>query len=114
MYINEITQASPWYCFRQVLAAMGTQITGMYPTLIIVIVNLHRSFLDAEPSKISNGVSLNTLPWSVKRRRLTDTLGTEDGVEAHHEIVIDISPENSRSMVDGNVKELPSLPRDDV
>jgi hypothetical protein len=94
---------------------MGNQVTGLYPTLIIVIVNLQRTFWDAEPSKISNGVSLNTLPWSVKRCRPTDTLGTEGGADIYHGTVIDILSDNSQStVVNGNVKQLPSFPADDV
>lgn len=86
------TRASPWYYAYAILGGLGNQTTGMYPTLIIVIVNFQRTFWDEEISKIGNG-ALNTLPWSVKRPGPTDA--TESGGDVHREIVIDITHENS-------------------
>jgi hypothetical protein len=86
---------------------MGTQITGLYPTLIIVIVNFQRTFWEEGPSKVGNNISLNTLPWSVKRTGPTDTLDTQRGVE----VQVTITRENSVSTANQNAKRLSS---DDV
>jgi hypothetical protein len=66
---------------------MGNQIAGMYPTLIIVIVNFQRTIWEEGPSRISNGASVNTLPWSVKQPGPIDTFGTQGGVDVHLETV---------------------------
>ncbi|KAJ7367568.1 hypothetical protein DFH08DRAFT_725571, partial [Mycena albidolilacea] len=46
-YIDEIPRSSPWYFVYQAFVAMGDQIAGMYPTLIIVIVNFQRTIWDS-------------------------------------------------------------------
>jgi hypothetical protein len=76
---------------------MGTQITGMYPTLIIVILNFQRTFWEEEPSRL-NGA--DTLPLSFKKPGPMDPFGMEDGVDLPRETVIEITRENSRSVVD--------------
>ncbi|KAJ7367622.1 hypothetical protein DFH08DRAFT_795772 [Mycena albidolilacea] len=95
-YTN-ITQASPWYFISRILISMGTQITGMYPTFIIVILNFQRTLWEEEPSRL-NGA--DTLPLSFKKPGPMDPFGTEDRVDLPRETVIEITRENLGSMVD--------------
>ncbi|KAJ7886131.1 hypothetical protein B0H14DRAFT_2697747 [Mycena olivaceomarginata] len=96
-YIN-FTRDSPWMYVNQVLVAMGDQISGMYPTLVIVVVNLQRPIWEGRPSAISNGAPFATSPWNVKRAGSTNTYSTHIGANT----VIDITRENS--MANRNVK----------
>ncbi|KAJ7871887.1 hypothetical protein B0H14DRAFT_2723335, partial [Mycena olivaceomarginata] len=88
------------YAF-EVISPMGNQIAGMYPTLIIVIVNFRRTFWEEGTARIGNDISLNTLQWNVKRGP-TDTLVTEGRVDVHRETVVEITPETYGSAA--NVK----------
>jgi len=87
----DIFRDSPWFYVWEILEPMGNQISGMYPTLIIVIVNFQRTIWEESPSPI------NTSQWrsSIKRAGPTDTFGTQRGVDIHLETVIEISRENS-------------------
>ncbi|KAJ7367578.1 hypothetical protein DFH08DRAFT_676622 [Mycena albidolilacea] len=96
-YIN-FTRDSPWMYVYQVLVAMGDQISGMYPTLVIVVVNFQRPIWEGRPSAISNGAPFATSPWNVKRAGSTYTYSTHIGANT----VIDITRENS--MANRNVK----------
>lgn len=59
----------------------GSQVMGMYPTLIIVIVNFRRTIWDEASSTAGNGVAVNTLHWTYPvRSGPSDTFGTERGV----------------------------------
>jgi hypothetical protein len=84
VYIG-IDRDSPWFYALQVLSSMTNQIAGMYPTIIIVIVNFKCTFWDEE-SSISNGV--NTLPLSFKQPGPADAFGGIGGIEAHHETMV--------------------------
>jgi hypothetical protein len=75
-----------------VLSPMGNQISGMYPTVIIVIVNFRRTFWEEGTTRTGNDISLNTLQWNVKRGP-TDTLVTEGKVDIHRETVDEITSE---------------------
>jgi hypothetical protein len=86
---------------------MGNQIAGMYPTLIIVIVNFRHTIWEEGTSadRISNSVSFSALPWSVRRPGLTGTFETQGGVDIRLDTVIGITHENlSGSMTDQNAK----------
>jgi hypothetical protein len=104
-YIEQLTRASPWWFVYKVLSAMGAQITGIYPTLIIVIVNFQHTFWNEEPSIVSN-----TLQWRVSRPGPTDTLCTQRGVE----VQLAMARENSGFIADRNMKQLPNLSVDDA
>ncbi|KAJ7607543.1 hypothetical protein FB45DRAFT_947858, partial [Roridomyces roridus] len=50
MLFFHIDRNSGWIFVYQMFAGMGDQISGMYPTLIIVIVNLHYTIWDDDAS----------------------------------------------------------------
>jgi hypothetical protein len=50
---------SPWHWVYEVLDPMGNQIAGMYPTLIIVIVNFKRTAWEEASSHSHSGTSSN-------------------------------------------------------
>ncbi|KAF7330962.1 hypothetical protein MVEN_02436100 [Mycena venus] len=85
-YIN-LDRTSPWWWVFSVSGPMGAQIAGMYPTLIIVIINFHRTIWEDSTwdstSTIGNldGVDSNTtLEWENRPGpRPTDTFNTEHG-----------------------------------
>ncbi|KAF7358695.1 hypothetical protein MSAN_01208500 [Mycena sanguinolenta] len=86
-YDESITPASPWYYFQYILVLMGQQVTGMYPTLIIAIVNFKRTIWEEHPIIMDNCTVLNSLPWKVNPGRSGATR-TFDSCS-----VIDICPE---------------------
>jgi hypothetical protein len=84
------TRDSPWMYVDEVLVAMGDQIAGMYPTLVIVIVNFQRPIWEETRSfTSSNGAPFATLPWNVKQS------GSADTSSAHNRVDLDITRENS-------------------
>ncbi|KAJ7367602.1 hypothetical protein DFH08DRAFT_946586 [Mycena albidolilacea] len=101
----EFNRDSPWFFVNQFIWPMGNQFAGMYPTLIIVIVNFRRTIWEEGTSGISNGASVNTLPWGVKRPGPIDTFGTQTGVHVHLQTVVEITRENLGNQ---SVKRLPS------
>jgi hypothetical protein len=72
---------------------MGDQISGMYPTLIIVIVNLQQTIWDAPSSTVSSGPVISTVQWAVVSNRSgpTDTLLKQRGVNVR------LGPETARA-----------------
>ncbi|KAJ7880841.1 hypothetical protein B0H13DRAFT_2345450 [Mycena leptocephala] len=54
---------------EEIMRALTNQMTGMYPTLIIVIVDFERTIWGDSPSTISNGTALNTLQLSPRHSR---------------------------------------------
>ncbi|KAJ6467267.1 hypothetical protein C8R45DRAFT_1171655 [Mycena sanguinolenta] len=60
---------SPLYYFLQVLAGLGHQMTGLYPTLIIVIVNFRRTIWEERPITLGDPTYPNSLQWAVKTNR---------------------------------------------
>ncbi|KAF7330961.1 hypothetical protein MVEN_02436000 [Mycena venus] len=89
-------RSSPWWWVFEVTMPMGDQIAGMYPTLIIVIVNFHRTIWEESPSRISNlngGATSNTLQWECQTGP-TDMFGTQGGVNIHLETVTEITHAN--------------------
>ncbi|KAF8147104.1 hypothetical protein K438DRAFT_1626684 [Mycena galopus ATCC 62051] len=89
IYLN-ITRDSPWYYVLQVVRVMSNQITGMYPTLIIVIVNFHRTIWEDAPSEppLRNNNGVMEWAWGSKRSGPTDTFGTQNGVNVRVETVV--------------------------
>ncbi|KAJ7307033.1 hypothetical protein DFH08DRAFT_901063 [Mycena albidolilacea] len=59
---------SPWNFISEVVVRIGRQITGMYPTLIIVIVNFKRTMWEQYPIT-TRGHGLNSLNWAVNTGR---------------------------------------------
>ncbi|KAJ7752905.1 hypothetical protein B0H16DRAFT_1459627 [Mycena metata] len=51
----DISRGSPAIYAYELFAALGDQISGMYPTLIIVIVNLHQTIWDQNSSTVKGG-----------------------------------------------------------
>jgi hypothetical protein len=77
-----LTETWPLFYVEEIMRALTNQMTGMYPTLIIVIVNFERTIWGDSPSTISNGTALNTLQFA-STSGPTDTLGTHRGAEIH-------------------------------
>ncbi|KAJ7203677.1 hypothetical protein B0H12DRAFT_1243734 [Mycena haematopus] len=90
----DFTRADPRFYAWTVLKAMGNQMAGMYPTLIIVIVNFQRTFWEEESSTAIS----NSIRWAANTTRsgTTYTSGTRRGDDAVHlQSVIDITREES-------------------
>ncbi|KAJ6495093.1 hypothetical protein C8R45DRAFT_927039 [Mycena sanguinolenta] len=60
---------SPLYYFVRVLVGLGRQMTGLYPTLIIVIVNFRRTIWEAHPITVGGRTGPNSLQWAVNTNR---------------------------------------------
>ncbi|KAJ7103906.1 hypothetical protein C8R44DRAFT_640443 [Mycena epipterygia] len=73
----DISRDAPAIYVYQLFAGMGDQISGMYPTLIIVIVNLHQTIWD-EPSTGNNDSALH-----FKRSDTTGPFNSQDGAKVH-------------------------------
>ncbi|KAF8172527.1 hypothetical protein K438DRAFT_1851343 [Mycena galopus ATCC 62051] len=73
---NLITLTSPAVYLWGIISAMGNQVAGFYPTLIIVIVNLRRTIWEEEESSMP--VS-NPLRWAPNTNRsgMTDMFGSQ-------------------------------------
>ncbi|KAJ6496225.1 hypothetical protein C8R45DRAFT_985337 [Mycena sanguinolenta] len=87
----------------EVVSRIANQLAGMYPTLIIVIVNLHRTIWD-EPPTLREG-SIRWAP-NPSTSGLTDTFGTGHGVDLHLDAMVEIPVQNSICHL--AVKEPPS------
>ncbi|KAJ6530141.1 hypothetical protein B0H19DRAFT_1192195 [Mycena capillaripes] len=73
---------SPWNFISEVVVRIGRQITGMYPTLIIVIVNFKRTIWEEYPIT-TLGHGANSLKWAANTGRSGATR-----TETHHEVGI--------------------------
>lgn len=83
---------SPAFYAYAVLKGMGNQMAGMYPTIIIVIVNFQRTFWEEEKSPTA---AANSLP-TVNPSGLSDQFNIQwTGNDAHLQSVIDIRRERS-------------------
>jgi len=108
----DISRESPLIYVYLLFAGMGDQISGLYPTLIIVIVNLHHTIWE-EPSTFSltsntggGAVNTSSVQWASKSKRsgpTTDTFFTQRSVNVH----LDNDSEGI-NMMDIPSKELPS------
>jgi hypothetical protein len=89
-----ITLTSPAVYLWGVISAMGNQMAGFYPTLVIVIVNLRRTIWEEEESMPVS----SPLRWTPNAMRsgMTDTLGSQRGDDAVHvESVFDITSDKA-------------------
>ncbi|KAJ7753478.1 hypothetical protein B0H16DRAFT_1723099 [Mycena metata] len=77
-----LTRDSPWWYLNEIIVYGSGQIVGMYPTLIIVIVNFHRTIWDDGPLRGSTSAALNTLRFARSAPASADTLGAEQEVPA--------------------------------
>ncbi|KAF7356075.1 hypothetical protein MVEN_00937400 [Mycena venus] len=69
----DVTRDAPIIYVYELFSGMGDQISGMYPALIIVIVNLHQTLWDAVDSPSANGSSLHFTNGA--KRTDTNTIG---------------------------------------
>ncbi|KAJ7036350.1 hypothetical protein C8F04DRAFT_953984 [Mycena alexandri] len=93
---NIITLTSPAVYLWGVIGAMGNQMAGFYPTLIIVIVNLRRTIWEEEDSLTMPVRS--PLRWTPnsKRSGMTETFGSQRGDHAVAvERVLDITSDKA-------------------
>jgi len=75
----DIDRRSPIIYVYELFSSMGDQISGIYPTLIIVIVNLHQTIWEPPSSTVelgTTGGNFSTVQWAQgsKRSAPTDTL----------------------------------------
>ncbi|KAJ6460320.1 hypothetical protein C8R45DRAFT_1029918 [Mycena sanguinolenta] len=91
----DIPPNSPVLYLWAIIEPMGNQMAGLYPTLIIVIVNFQRTIWDDEPAT----VHINSLHWAANSNHsgMTATLDTQRGRDSVQS-VLDITSE--KSMVD--------------
>ncbi|KAJ7611981.1 hypothetical protein DFH06DRAFT_1371592 [Mycena polygramma] len=89
----DITPDSPWFYVEKLVASFTNQMTGMFPTLIIVIVNFERTIWGDSPTK-SNGATLNTLQFA-SAPGPTDSLGTHRG-DIQLETVAEVTRQKSQ------------------
>ncbi|KAF7347962.1 hypothetical protein MSAN_01748300 [Mycena sanguinolenta] len=97
-YLNFPRASSGYYAWT-VLKAMGNQMAGLYPTLIILIVNFRRTIWEEEEAPSSTAVS-NSIRWAPNstgiRTGMTDIFGTQHGDDSvHGQSFIDITREKS-------------------
>ncbi|KAJ7026361.1 hypothetical protein C8F04DRAFT_966399 [Mycena alexandri] len=74
-----ITLTSPAVYLWGIISAMGNQMAGLYPTLVICVVNLRRTIWEAEEASLPT--SLRWTPNS-KGSAWTGTFGTQGGDDA--------------------------------
>jgi hypothetical protein len=75
----DIDREKPIIYVYELFSGMGDQISGMYPTLIIVIVNFHQTMWEAPSTTVDLGSksrAISTVQWGPgsKRSVPTDTL----------------------------------------
>ncbi|KAJ7603721.1 hypothetical protein FB45DRAFT_959034 [Roridomyces roridus] len=56
-----LSRDAPVYYLYEIFSGMGDQISGMYPTLIIVIVNLQHTFWDSDGTHVDLSINLRTI-----------------------------------------------------
>ncbi|KAJ7214157.1 hypothetical protein C8J57DRAFT_1397523 [Mycena rebaudengoi] len=90
-----ITLTSPAVYLWGVISAMGNQMAGFYPTLVIVIVNLRRTIWEDEEESMPVSSPLRWTP-NAKRSEMTDTFGSQREDDAvHSESVFDITSDKA-------------------
>ncbi|KAJ7123689.1 hypothetical protein C8R44DRAFT_784208 [Mycena epipterygia] len=97
-----VSRDKPEIYVYQLLAGMGDQISGMYPTLIIVIVNLHQTIWEDHSVTLnSNGAADSTVQWASgsKRSGPAETLLSQRGTNIHSDVQLD----NNGSINIGNM-----------
>ncbi|KAJ6452750.1 hypothetical protein C8R45DRAFT_1193426 [Mycena sanguinolenta] len=92
---NLITLESPAVYLWGVISAMGNQVAGFYPTLIIVIVNLRRTIWEEEESLMPVSSPSRWTP-NTNRSGMADTFDSlRGGNDGHVESVIDITSDKA-------------------
>ncbi|KAJ7493494.1 hypothetical protein FB451DRAFT_1020706 [Mycena latifolia] len=83
----DISRDMPVIYVYELFSSMGDQISGMYPTLIIVIVNLHQTIWEPASSQATTGAATSTVQWAAGSTRSgpTGTLFSQRGVNVHIE-----------------------------
>ncbi|KAJ6492825.1 hypothetical protein C8R47DRAFT_1119923 [Mycena vitilis] len=75
----DISRRSPTVYVYELFASMGDQISGMYPTLIVLIVNLHQTIWEPSNEHSNSNGTVSTVQWAaaVKRSgpRMDEPLG---------------------------------------
>ncbi|KAJ6460330.1 hypothetical protein C8R45DRAFT_1180546 [Mycena sanguinolenta] len=93
---------SPLFYLWTVLRPIGNQMGGLYPTLIIVIVNFRQTIWDDEPAT----VHIDSLHWAPNsnRSRMSNTLDTQRrDASVHSQSVINITNEEPMAVADKNL-----------
>ncbi|KAF8145645.1 hypothetical protein K438DRAFT_1871590 [Mycena galopus ATCC 62051] len=91
--VFKFSDSSSWTTYvGMVLAAMNDQITGLYPTLVIVMVNFGLTIWNEPPTTVDKGAEHNSakLVANAMRGGPTHTFGAQRGVNIDCESVIDI------------------------
>ncbi|KAF7350743.1 hypothetical protein MSAN_01635400 [Mycena sanguinolenta] len=92
----DITRVSPGYYAETVLHALGNEMAGMYPTLIIIIFNFHYTIWE-DPPTIGDGALSGSMQWAPNPNgsAMIETFRTERGTNVHLEAVIGIPKGNA-------------------
>ncbi|KAF7358661.1 hypothetical protein MSAN_01205000 [Mycena sanguinolenta] len=72
---------SPWWYISEIFKETGQQIIGIYPTLIIVIVNFKRTLWDEYPVTPANSAALNSSKWMIHVNRDVEQSTFDSGSE---------------------------------
>ncbi|KAJ6473800.1 hypothetical protein C8R45DRAFT_1077719 [Mycena sanguinolenta] len=94
------TYFTPLFWFNQVLAGLGRQIPGMYPTLIIGIVNFQRTIWEESPITLGASTANKSLQWAVK----SSGSGATNRVDTHLDVGIHLETFSLRED-SGSIKE---------
>ncbi|KAJ7703951.1 hypothetical protein B0H17DRAFT_1003217 [Mycena rosella] len=80
----DVSRDKPIIYVYQLFAGMGDQISGMYPTLIIVIVNFHQTIWEPDSSLPPPG-AVSSVQWSSgsKRSGPATTFFSQRGIDVH-------------------------------
>ncbi|KAF7358655.1 hypothetical protein MSAN_01204300 [Mycena sanguinolenta] len=73
--------ASPWWYINEIFKETGQQILGIYPTLIIVIVNFKRTMWEEYPVTPANSAALNSSKWVINVNRDVEQSTFDSGPE---------------------------------
>ncbi|KAJ7161130.1 hypothetical protein C8R46DRAFT_1353757 [Mycena filopes] len=86
----DVSRETPVIYAYELFAGMGDQISGMYPTLIIVIVNLHHTIWEESSSTIKVGTTrdvVSSVRWAAARSGVTTGTkpsDTQRGIDMVH------------------------------
>ncbi|KAJ6529022.1 hypothetical protein DFH09DRAFT_1185427 [Mycena vulgaris] len=98
----DISRGTPLIYAYELFSGMGDQISGMYPTLIIVIVNFHQTIWEPASSLTTSGAAGSTMQWATGSKRTvpTETIHSQRGVSVR----LDIESSAGMSMGDMSSK----------
>ncbi|KAJ6554372.1 hypothetical protein B0H19DRAFT_1262745 [Mycena capillaripes] len=107
----DIDREKPIIYAYELFAGMGDQISGMYPTLIIVIVNLHQTIWEPPSTSIELGNTrdvVTTVQWAHGSKRsapTTDTLFSHNNATIRLDNMAHAESSSSTGMATGDFKE---------